>query len=86
MPALYAPYPNPFGAAATVRYDVSAAGPVRVVVYDVLGRALAVLADGPHEAGRYAVTLDGRALPSGVYVVRMTAGGFAQAQRITLLH
>lgn len=84
-PALHAPYPNPFGAAATVRYDVPASGRVRVVVYDLLGRELAVLADGTHEPGRYAAVLDGRSLPAGVYLVRMDAPGFSQTVRVTAL-
>ncbi|MDX1421239.1 MAG: M36 family metallopeptidase, partial [Rubricoccaceae bacterium] len=84
-PALHAAYPNPFGTAATVRYDVPAPGATRVALYDLLGREVAVLADGPHDAGRFTVVLDGRGLPNGVYLVRMTTGGFSQTQRVTLL-
>src|SRR5690606_22456492 len=86
VPALHAPFPNPFGGHATVRYDVPAAGDVRVVAYELLGREVAGLAAGATEAGRFAVAFDARSLPSGVYLVRMTAGGFSQTQRVTLLH
>jgi len=86
VPALHAGYPNPSRGAVTLRYDVAASGRVRVVVYDLLGREVAVLADGPHEAGRYAAAFDGRELAAGVYLVRMTtAAGFTQAQRVTLM-
>jgi hypothetical protein len=55
------------------------------VVYDVLGREVARLVDAEREAGRHEATLDGSALPAGVYVVRLTAGPFVQAQRVTLV-
>jgi extracellular elastinolytic metalloproteinase len=84
-PTLHAAYPNPFDATTTLRYDVAATGTVRVAVYDLLGREVAVLADGAHEAGSYAVALDGRTLPAGVYLVRMTADRFTQTRRVTVL-
>ncbi len=84
-PALYAAYPNPVGTTATVRYDVAESGTVRIVVYDLLGREVAVLADGSREAGQHAVTLDTRSLPSGTYILRMTAGSHVQSQRVTVV-
>ena len=82
--ALRAAYPNPAAARATVPYEVPAAGPVRVVAYDVLGREVAVLADGAHEPGRYTAVLDASALSAGVYVVRLTAGDAARTARLTV--
>jgi hypothetical protein len=84
-PALHAPYPNPFAGTTTLNYELAAAGTVRLAVYDVLGRELAVLADGHHEAGRYTAVLDGRDLPAGIYLVRMNAAGYAQTWRVTSL-
>lgn len=84
--ALEPAYPNPFAGRATVGYALPEAADVRLVVYDVLGRQVATLADGPVEAGRHEATFDAAALPSGTYLVRMTTdGGFAQTQRITVL-
>jgi hypothetical protein len=84
--ALHAAYPNPSGGRTTLRYDVAEAGLVRIAVYDLLGREMAVLAAGLVGAGAHEAALDGRALPAGVYFVRMTAdGGFTQTRRITLL-
>ena len=70
--------------------DSDVAASVRVVVYDVLGREVAVLADSPVEAGRHEVVFEAGSLPAGVYLVRMTTdgasgGGFAQTRRITLV-
>jgi hypothetical protein len=55
-----------------------------VEVFDMLGRRVAVLAEGLREAGRHAARLDASALSSGVYVVRMRAGDFVHAQRVTI--
>src|SRR5690606_12921109 len=83
-PSLHAAFPNPLATEATLHYDVPAAGTVRVVVYDLLGRAVAVLADGAHAAGRHTATLDARGLPNGTYLVRMASGPFVQTQRVTV--
>jgi hypothetical protein len=84
--ALAAAYPNPLRSSATLSFDVAEASDVRVVVYDVQGREVAVLAEGRFEAARHAVFFDGSALPNGLYLVRMsTAGGFSQTQRLTVL-
>jgi hypothetical protein len=81
---LHAAYPNPFQDRATLRYELPEAASVRIVVYDLLGREVAVIVDGELGAGRHAAVLDGRALAAGVYVVRMTAGERALTQRLTL--
>ena len=83
---LHAAAPNPFPARTTLRYDVAQTGPVRVVVYDALGRKVAGLVDGEQTAGRHEAVFDGTRLPSGVYLVRMTTGaGGVQSRRVTLL-
>src|SRR5690606_38635003 len=83
--ALHAAYPNPSAGRATLRYDLPSAAHVRLAVYDVLGREVAVLVDAESEAGRHRVAFDGGALAAGVYVVRMTAGAEAFTQTLTLV-
>lgn len=77
--------PNPFDAQTTVRFDLPVAAPVRVEVLDLLGRRVALLADGPLEAGRHAVTWDGGGAPAGVYLVRMTMGATTRTHRVTVV-
>ena len=77
--------PNPSAGRTALGYELPAAAHVRLVVYDVLGREVARLVDGAVEAGRHAAVLDGSALPAGTYLVRLTADGRAQTQRLTLL-
>ena len=66
--------PNPSAGEARVTFAVPEAGPVRLTVLDVRGRAVATLADGPMAAGPHEARLSG-ALAAGVYVVRLEAAG-----------
>jgi hypothetical protein len=67
---LGAAYPNPSRATVTLPLVLDDAAAIRAVVYDVLGRSVAVLADGAMEAGIHTLVFDGAALPAGLYVVR----------------
>lgn len=83
--ALDAPYPNPTSGQATVGFALPEAGAVRLAVYDVLGREVAVLVDAVREAGIHTATLDARSLAGGLYLVRLDAGDTVQTQRVTLV-
>ena len=80
--ALGQPFPNPTRGALAVPFEVPAAGPVRLVVVDVLGREVAVLADGAHEPGGYTGRLPEGALAAGSYVLRLSGAGDAQERLI----
>ena len=82
--ALGVPAPNPVAGRATVRYSVAEAGPVHVAVTDMLGRAVAVLADGERATGHHEAALDAGRLAPGVYVVRLVTGAGAWSQRLTV--
>jgi hypothetical protein len=84
--ALEKTYPNPAGGRATVEYALPEQSDVTIAVYDVLGRRVATLADGPEEAGRHTARLDGGQMPSGTYFVRMRAEGFQQTRRVVVVH
>ncbi len=83
--ALSAAYPNPFRSATEISLAVPTASEVRVAVYDVLGRRVAVLLSGEVEAGTHTVRFDGADVPSGVYLVRAEAGSSVATQRVTLV-
>ena len=82
---LHPSYPNPASAAATLRYALPTAGPVQLAVYDLLGRRVALLAAGEQPAGRQEITFDTSRLASGVYLIRLQAGGQVQSGRLTVL-
>jgi subtilisin-like proprotein convertase family protein len=76
--------PNPFADRATVSFSVAETSPIRLVVYDVLGREVAVLVDGTVEAGIHAATFDARGLTAGTYVYCLTVDGQVTTGRLTL--
>ena len=83
--ALESNYPNPFNPQTTIPYAVPEMSEVRLMVYDVTGRQVAVLVEGRVPAGRHEVEWQARDLPSGVYLVRLQAGSFSQVRRMTLV-
>lgn len=82
--ALHSAYPHPFNPRATIPYEVAESGPVRLVVYDALGREAAVLIEKTQAPGRYEAVLEGTNWPSGAYLIRMTAGPFTQTRVVVL--
>lgn len=83
--ALSRPFPNPFREEAALTLTVpERTGPLRLAVFDVLGREVAVLAEGTLAPGEHALTLDGAGLPSGLYLVRLETG--RQTETVKLLH
>ncbi|HYE97060.1 MAG TPA: right-handed parallel beta-helix repeat-containing protein [Rubricoccaceae bacterium] len=83
--ALSSAYPNPFNPSTTLRLDLPEGGPAEVVVFDALGRRVAVLLDREMEAGVHLVRFEAGTLPSGVYLVRATAPGGTQVRAVTRL-
>ncbi len=82
--------PNPFNPRTTIRFDLAAAGGVRLAVYDVAGRLVKVLAEGERAAGSYEAVWDGtdatgRSAPSGSYLARLVAGGKVEGVRLSLV-
>jgi parallel beta-helix repeat protein len=68
-------YPNPFNPSATVRFSIQKPCRIRLIVIDLLGRTMAILADGLMAAGDHAVQLDASSWPSGNYFIRMATDG-----------
>lgn len=84
--ALGAAYPNPTGGRVTIPYGIPAPSFVVLKLYDVLGEEVATMASQPQPAGRYTVTFDGSHLAAGVYLYRLSAGGFSATGYLTILH
>ncbi len=77
--------PNPFNASTALSFELQAASNVRLAIYDIAGREIAVLVDGFKPAGTHQVVLDASAISSGVYFARLTAGGTSQTVKMLLV-
>lgn len=86
--ALHQNYPNPFNPATTINFDLPEASHVSIVVFDVLGRRVGVIADGAFDAGYRSVVWQAGNLASGVYFIRLNvsdAKGFSKYSTVRKL-
>jgi hypothetical protein len=79
------PAPNPFNPSTRIRFELPVRAHVRLDVYDVRGRLVARLEDGPREAGVHEVHFTPRGLASGVYLARLRAAGQVRTIRMLLV-
>lgn len=87
---MYPAMPNPFNPKTSIAFDLPQAADCRLRIYDLRGRALRTLLDGPQEAGRFHLDWDGRDdvgrhMGSGVYFIKLDAGGETSRQKVVLL-
>jgi len=78
-------YPNPFNPTTTIGYSLPEDSYVTLRVFDLLGRQVGLLVDEYKRAGEYSVNYDASRLASGIYLYSLSAGGFSQTKRMTLL-
>ena len=77
--------PNPFSRSVTVQYNVPVAGRVRAEVFDVSGRAVALLADGKTAAGRVETVWKPAGLANGVYLLKVVLPNGTVSKKLMLL-
>jgi hypothetical protein len=82
---LYGNYPNPFNPTTRIQYALPFASHVRLEVFDLMGRRVALLVDGEQRAGSQFVNFDAASLSSGVYVYRLAAAGQTITRKMTLV-
>lgn len=86
--ALSAPAPHPVraGGGALVRFALPAAGPVSLRLYDTQGRVRATLAEGERAAGEHTLAWPtaARAVPAGVYFLRLETAAGQRACKVTI--
>ncbi|MFQ5570064.1 MAG: T9SS type A sorting domain-containing protein [Rhodothermales bacterium] len=79
-------YPNPFNPEAQFTLSVRQEQHVRVEVYNMLGRVVAQLHDGPLSANtNHTFTIDGTHLTSGTYFYRVTGQSFSESRPVMLV-
>jgi M6 family metalloprotease-like protein len=85
-------YPNPFNPTTVIEYSIAGAGgqglgvsDVRLIVYDLLGREVAVLVNERKPAGRYEVKFDAAGLSTGFYIYRLTAGQNVESRKMVFV-
>lgn len=78
-------YPNPFNPSTSIEYSLPDPSQVRLDVFNAIGERVATLVDTRQDAGKYRARFDASALPSGVYLYRLTAGADVSVKRMILM-
>jgi hypothetical protein len=78
-------YPNPFNAVAEISYQLPIESDVKLVIYDILGNEIAILAQGRQTAGQHQANWDASGVSSGLYFVRLNSADNMAVRKITLL-
>ncbi|MYC70223.1 MAG: S8 family serine peptidase [Gemmatimonadetes bacterium] len=84
------PFPTPFNAEVTIPFALADAGPVRLVIYNLMGQPIRVLADSWLAASAHRVSWNGRTAAgveaaSGVYWAVLQVGGAVQTAKLVLI-
>ena len=83
--ALYQNYPNPFNPRTTLRFDLPEIGAVRLSIYDMLGREVAVLVERQLPAGYHHIAWDSERQSSGIYIARLVTPEYTKSIKMVLL-
>ncbi|MBT7598810.1 MAG: DUF362 domain-containing protein [Gemmatimonadetes bacterium] len=83
-------YPNPFNPATMIRFQLPAASPVELAVFDIAGQRIRTLLRGNIEAGHHEAAWDGRdatghSVASGVYLAVLSGVDFRHTHSMLLL-
>lgn len=78
-------YPNPFNPATSIAFTLGRASRASLKVFDILGREVALVANGQYPAGTHTVEFDARTLSSGVYIYRLDAEGFTDVRKMVFM-
>jgi len=87
---LYQNYPNPFNPVTKIRFDVPKINGdetrnVKLVIYDILGREIAMLINQDLEPGSYKIDLDASKYSSGIYFYRLITDGFIDTKKMVVV-
>ncbi len=88
--ALYPNYPNPFNSTTQFRYFLPEAAIVTIAVYDLTGREINRLIDGPVPGGYHQIQWDGtnesqQSMPSGLYLGQLQCGNTIRQTKLLLI-
>src|SRR4030095_8759661 len=78
-------YPNPFNPDTKIIYHIPEAADVKLAVYDILGKEVALIVNGKMQAGIHDINWDASSHPSGVYFYKLSAGSFTDIKKMVLV-
>lgn len=82
---LYQNYPNPFNSTTKIKFAIPKSSHIKIIIYDNLGRELAVLVNEELKAGIYEVNWETHSEASGVYFYRLNTINFSYTRTMVLI-
>ncbi|MCX6150069.1 MAG: YCF48-related protein [Ignavibacteriales bacterium] len=82
---LYQNFPNPFNPTTVINYQLSEPSDVKLKIYDVLGREIAMLVNKFQKEGKYSFNYNADGLSSGVYFYVLQAGELTSTKKMILI-
>ena len=79
------PFPSPANGQITISFHLTAVGPVRLELFDVLGQRVDVLLAEDRTAGKYQLRWETERYASGMYFLRLVSGGERRSRRLVVL-
>ncbi len=83
--ALNQNYPNPFNPVTKIKFSLPGKEHVKLIIYDMLGKEIAVLVNEELQAGSYQTEWDASGFSSGVYYYRLTAENYSETKKMVLI-
>jgi hypothetical protein len=83
--ALRQNFPNPFNPSTKIVYSMKEQGSVKISVYDILGKVVAVPVNSEQKPGTYSFTFEAGQLTSGVYFYKMETSSYTSVKKMILL-
>ena len=78
-------FPNPFNPVTTIQYGLPDYVPIKIAVYDILGRQAAILMNNYQSPGFHSIIWDASSYPSGLYFIRMKSYKFNESRKVLLI-
>ncbi len=78
-------YPNPFNPTTSIQFNLIKSGPVRMEIFNSVGKTVDVLTDKYYQRGSHLVTWSSRNLPSGTYFYRLRTSSFSETKKMLLI-
>ncbi len=82
---LFQNYPNPFNPTTNIKFTIPKASLVKLVIFDIMGKAVSTIINKELQAGSYNTDVDASGLSSGVYFYKLTVGDFSDTKKMILI-
>ncbi len=86
---LYQNYPNPFNPSTKIKFDLPLNGssniPVKIIIFDILGRKMETLLDENLSAGAHEINWNASRYAAGVYFYMLLTDGIQETKKMILI-